>query len=206
MKYNNAHIKPDNIGDMRQRLSLRAFTTSRNASGEELRSWGELAEVWGAVEHKTGGSDEGEESAQTVGVTSAVFRIRHRTDLNEKMMIVWNSRAWNIRSLLPDYDKTYLLIECEHYVGNAFESITGDEPDLIVAADAGWYSQEFAAHASATITVTVAALPSDRDQIEIYFDTGQVLSPNYWSHSGNVITLTFTPAGDQSIWVKFYRS
>lgn len=191
---------------MRHRLSLRAFTTSRNAAGEELRSWGELAEVWGAVEHKTGGSGEGEQGAQTVGQTSVLFRIRHRTDLNEKMMIVWNSKAWNIRSLLPDYDKTYLVIEAEHYVGNAFESITGDEPTLVVTSDAGWYSQEFAAHASATITVTVALLPTDADQITVYYDTGQVISPNFWAHSGNVITLTFTPIGEQSIWVKFYRS
>jgi SPP1 family predicted phage head-tail adaptor len=130
MKYNNAHIKADNIGDMRHRLSLRTFTTSRNAAGEELRSWGELAEVWGAVEHKTGGSGEGEQGAQTVGQTSVLFRIRHRTDLNEKMIIVWNSKAWNIRSLLPDYDKTYLVIEAEHYVGNVNEILAAPVDDL----------------------------------------------------------------------------
>lgn len=131
MKYNNAHIKADNIGDMRHRLSLRTFTTSRNAAGEELRTWSELAEVWAAVEHKTGGSNEVEQANQTTAKISVVFRIRYRADINEKMVLVWNRKAWNIRSLLPDYDMTYLIIEAENYYGDAFEEVLVSDGLLI---------------------------------------------------------------------------
>ena len=121
----------DIIGQMRNRVSIRSFTTSRNNAGEELRSWSQLAEVWAAIEHKTGGSGEAEQGAETVAQTSAVFRIRHRTDVHEKMMIVWNGKAWNIRSILPDFDKMYTVIEAEHYYGNAFDETLTQESTLV---------------------------------------------------------------------------
>ena len=131
MKYNNTHIKSDNVGDMRHRVSIRTFTTTRNAAGEELRTWSELAAVWAAAEHKTGGSSEVEQAAQTTAKISVVFRIRYRTDINEKMVIVWNSKAWNIRSLLPDYDMTYLIIEAEDYYGNSYQDILAGDGLLV---------------------------------------------------------------------------
>lgn len=69
----------------------------------------------------------------------------------------------------------------------------------------GWFEQEFTAHASATINVTVNDLPADAAQIWVYFNNGQTISRNYWNHTSNTITLTFTPDGVQSIFVKFYK-
>lgn len=112
---------------MRHRISIRSFSTSRNSAGEELRTWSELAEVWAAIEHKTGGSNEVEQGSQTTAKISAVFRIRRLAGVNEKMMIVWNSKAWNIRSILPDNDFTYQLLECEHYYDNNFEATLLDQ-------------------------------------------------------------------------------
>lgn len=68
----------------------------------------------------------------------------------------------------------------------------------------GWFEQEFPAHASSTLTVTVNNLPSDPAQIWVITANGQAISRTYWNKSGNDIVLTYTPNGSQSIWVKFY--
>lgn len=122
---------------MRHRVIIRTYSTTRNAAGEEVITWSDLATVWAAIEHKIGGSGETEQAKQTTAKTSVVFRIRYRTGLNEKMIIVWNAKAWNIRSLLPDYDLSYLIIEAEHYY-NAIplgEGLIDDEGDLLIDDD-----------------------------------------------------------------------
>jgi hypothetical protein len=81
--------------------------------------------------------------------------------------------------------------------------VTSQEEQGVISGSSGSYRQEFATHASATITVTAASLPINSAAIRVYYDNGQIISPNYWSHSGNVITLTFLPNGAQSIWVEF---
>ena len=81
--------------------------------------------------------------------------------------------------------------------------ITSQETQQVLGGSGGAYREEFATHASATITVTAGTLPTNAAAIRLYYDNGQVISPNYWSHSANVITLTYTPNGAQSIWVEF---
>lgn len=81
--------------------------------------------------------------------------------------------------------------------------VTSQEQQGASSGSGNAYRQQFASHASDTITVTVANLPANAAAIRLYFDNGQVISPSYWSHVGNVITLTYTPPGVQSIWVEF---
>jgi hypothetical protein len=72
------------------------------------------------------------------------------------------------------------------------------------AIGTGFFEQAFVSQTTDTMTVTVNDLPNDPAQIWVYYDNGQVLSRNYWSKSGNNITLTFTPPVAQTIWIKFY--
>lgn len=83
--------------------------------------------------------------------------------------------------------------------------VTSQEQTLSAGGSTAFYREEFAAHASATITVTENSgnLPTNAAAIRVYFDNGQLISKNYWSHSGSDITLTYTPNGAQSIWVEF---
>lgn len=134
MKYNNTHIASDNIGDMRHRITIQTYSISRNAAGEEIVSWIDYATVWAAVDQKPGGSGEVEQADQTTGKVSAVFRIRKRSGLNEKMLVVWDGRKWNIRSILGDYDFTYQILECEHFY-DAYpvgQGLVDDEGDLLI--------------------------------------------------------------------------
>jgi len=101
---------------MRHRISIQASSATQNDTGEEILSWSELAEVWAAIEHKLGGSDEIEQAQRVTAHTSVIFVIRHRADMTEKMKILWDSKFWNIRSLLPDNHKDFLTIEAEHWI------------------------------------------------------------------------------------------
>ena len=83
--------------------------------------------------------------------------------------------------------------------------ITSQEVQGATGGSSASYRQKFPAHASATLTVTVADLPTNSAAIKLYYDNGQVISPDDWSHSGNVITMTYTPDGVQPIWVDFNR-
>lgn len=83
--------------------------------------------------------------------------------------------------------------------------ITSQEVQGSTGGSSASYRQKFPAHASATLTVTVADLPTNSAAIKLYYDNGQVISPDDWSHSGNVITMTYTPDGVQPIWVDFNR-
>lgn len=67
------------------------------------------------------------------------------------------------------------------------------------------FEEEFPAHASATLTVTVNSglLPSNLAQIRVMTDNGQEIKRSYWSVSGSDIILTYTPDGSQSLWVWF---
>jgi len=109
-------IKPDSVGALRHRISIRQYSASRNSAGEEILTWSELAEVWANVEHKTAGSQEEEKANRVTAQLSADITIRYRSDINEKMRVLYDSKLWNILSIVPDRYQTYLTLECEHYI------------------------------------------------------------------------------------------
>ena len=106
--------KSDIVGAMRHRVSIRQYSSARDAAGGETLTWSELAEVWAAIEWKITSGEEEQAQRVTAG-TDVIFTIRYRSDVNEKMKILWNSKLWNIRSLLPDNHLDYLEIEAEHF-------------------------------------------------------------------------------------------
>jgi len=56
-----------------------------------------------------------------------------------------------------------------------------------------------------TVTENSGNLPVNPAAIRLYWENGQWISPDYWSHSGSDVTLTFTPSamGPDSIYVEF---
>ena len=62
-----------------------------------------------------------------------------------------------------------------------------------------YFRQWFYSHTSATMEITLnsGVLPSNEAQIEVFDSSnGQVISPSFWSVSGSIITLSFTPTGE----------
>lgn len=100
---------------MRNRIEIQSYTITRNSAGEEILSWTVLDTAWAAIEYKGAGSDESEQQRQLTAMMNALVRIRYRTGLDTKMRIQFDGKYWNIRALLPDAMKNYLLLECEHF-------------------------------------------------------------------------------------------
>jgi SPP1 family predicted phage head-tail adaptor len=108
--------KGEKVGQLRHRVTIRQYTEVRDSFGGQELSWSDLAVVWAEVEHKEGGSDEGEEMQRQTAIINARFRMRYRSDIDEKMRLLWDSKLWNIKSILPDSHFSYMTIEAEHQI------------------------------------------------------------------------------------------
>lgn len=95
----------------------------------------------------------------------------------------------------------YDLENIYNYSGDLIDDGISLPPNAI---GTGFFEQLFTLPVVSTLSVTINDLPSDEAQIWVYTDNGQLISPSYWSKSGNDIILTFTPPGNYSIYVKFY--
>lgn len=94
------------IGDLDRQITLRALTTSRDTFGEEIQTWSDLATVWAKVDYSTG--FERFEGEQETAFTGVVFYIRHRTDLNQKLRIVYENEEYDIKGI-HEVDRRFFL-------------------------------------------------------------------------------------------------
>lgn len=103
------------IGNLDQRITLQSYTTTSDGAGGQTRTWADLAsvpDVWAKVEAK--GGSEGFSSDRVEAVGSFVFTIRNRTDLDERMRIVWGGENYNVRTILREGSRAmYLKIVAE---------------------------------------------------------------------------------------------
>ena len=68
--------------------------------GQATRDFETLANVWAKVVEKSG--SENEQSDQLVAVKKVHFFIRYRSDINEQMRIVYNSKTYKIEAIISD--------------------------------------------------------------------------------------------------------
>lgn len=84
-------------GLLKKRVVIQNFTESQNDYGEPVKSWATFTTVWAQVTDVSG-----KEEFRNLQVASSVitqFRIRHKTGLDTKMRVSYNSRFFNILSI-----------------------------------------------------------------------------------------------------------
>lgn len=89
-----------NPGDFDQRIVIQNVTESVDQFGQRIRTFSTLAAVWAKVEEKSG--TEGEVSYQLTANRKVQFMIRWRSDINEKMPIVYRGKIYEIESIISD--------------------------------------------------------------------------------------------------------
>lgn len=89
------------------------FTIARNGYGEETLTPSDLATVWFERVPFTS-SDESEEISRQTAKSVETFRMRYRSDVDEKMRFRWDNRLWNVKSIMPDNFNEYMKVEVEH--------------------------------------------------------------------------------------------
>ncbi len=93
---------------MDRRIRLESYTETQSATGAVTKTWATLATVWASVRR----TDASESTAgdQWLGTKNTEFRIRHRTDVSDKVRIVYESNNYDITSVIELGRREGLLI------------------------------------------------------------------------------------------------
>lgn len=84
-------------GDLDRRIVLQRYTEAQDASGQPIRTYAPLddGEVW--AQYVPAKGTERYESGQVVVATlPALFRIRWRADVDERLQIIFGGEPWAI--------------------------------------------------------------------------------------------------------------
>jgi len=81
------------IGNMDRRIDIQSDTPVQDGVGQPVPSWGAVDTVWAAVKEQ---GRESFEADQHHATRTIEFRIRYRTDLDEKMRIIYPSGGSDI--------------------------------------------------------------------------------------------------------------
>ena len=110
--------KNEVLGKMNQRIVIQSVTETRSASGAVTETWATFATVWAGVEMVDSTSETTEKQMidrQTVKNTTR-FTVRHRTDINEKMRISFESAMVSVCSVDSDAfcipDSPFVSVSC----------------------------------------------------------------------------------------------
>lgn len=99
-------------GELDERITLQAPTLVADGGGGSTVTWSDLATVWAKVVARQGGErmEDGRISAET----ATDFTLRNRTDIDERMRIVWRGVTYNVRSILREGPRPlYVRIEAD---------------------------------------------------------------------------------------------
>ena len=103
--------KKNNAGKYRHRITIRNPSTLRDSMGGVYNAGTTLATVWAEKQDWTG--SESSENGQDTASLRTKFIIRFRTDVLEKMEVVYGSDVYDIE-VVKDYEgiKRELTLEC----------------------------------------------------------------------------------------------
>lgn len=97
---------------MNDRITIQRPPTMKNAAGQIVGEWTDVAAVWGDVRHQSGA--EVLRNGLPVATVRASIMIRARTDVDNSMRVSYKSAFYNIKSVLPnDRDRRFMFLVCE---------------------------------------------------------------------------------------------
>lgn len=83
--------------EMDRRITIQTNTPTQDASGEQVASWSTLATVWAKIDKSS--AAERFINQQVVGEVDMVFQIRYRSDVTDKMRLVYGGQNYNIKGV-----------------------------------------------------------------------------------------------------------
>lgn len=93
-------------------VSIRERSTQRDAAGQPVETWTEVASVWASIRHPRGA--EFIRAEKDVSIVQASIRIRRRTDVRADMRVHHGSTIYEIRAVLPDeVSREHVDLVCE---------------------------------------------------------------------------------------------
>ena len=96
-----------NAGDLTERITLQAETTTHNTYNEPIIVYADVVTIWAQV--IMSGGREFYAAQKLNAETAAVFKIRYRTGTNPRMRIKWGNRYFAILSIAPEGREALLI-------------------------------------------------------------------------------------------------
>jgi len=98
------------IGDLRLRITFQKLTTLVNENGFEEEAWQDYKTIWASVSNLSG--REYYQAAAIQAEKTVKFLIRHITDVDTDMRILFDDKQYNITSIDNiKYENKYLEIK-----------------------------------------------------------------------------------------------
>ena len=98
---------------LRHRITLRTFTESQNAIGENIKSYANGDTIWAAVEPTKG--NEKIANSHITSETDVKFLIRYKTGITPEQQITWDSKTYEIVSIInPEQRNRELAIYAKY--------------------------------------------------------------------------------------------
>lgn len=96
------------IGKLKHRVILEAYTTTRDSFGAEIKDWIEVGTVWANIEPVSG--KEYFSSKQINAEVTTKITIRHLAEINPKMRVLFKNRIFEVISVINPEEKNIALI------------------------------------------------------------------------------------------------
>ena len=102
-----------NAGELDKRITLQAPTVTRGSDGSEIIVYTDIATVWAS--YLVQGGKEFYYAQKINAETTAVFKIRHRANLNTRYRIYYNKRYFYVLSI-DDSVSDELKLACKEVI------------------------------------------------------------------------------------------
>jgi SPP1 family predicted phage head-tail adaptor len=97
---------------MNDKITIQRPPTTKNAAGQIVGEWSDVAAVWSDIRHQSGA--EVLRNGLPVSTVRASIMIRARADVDSSMRVTYKGALYNIKSILPnDRDRRFMFLVCE---------------------------------------------------------------------------------------------
>lgn len=103
----------EQIGNMRERVEVQNVTESRTTSGYAVETWTTAATVWAEVTYNILPSGEEQMADRKTATQVTNFRIRTRTDVNEKTRLLYRSEYFDIVAIEYTPGREFMILQGE---------------------------------------------------------------------------------------------
>jgi SPP1 family predicted phage head-tail adaptor len=84
------------MSQMDRRITIQQATETRDDHAGVTHTWADVATVWARLDHPQTSNDEAQEAGKQTVHRRTEFTIRYRSDVTEKMRVVYNSENYDI--------------------------------------------------------------------------------------------------------------
>jgi SPP1 family predicted phage head-tail adaptor len=98
--------------NMNDRITLQRRDSGKDASGQPVESWPDIATVWADVLFQSGA--EVMRAGADTAIVKCSIRIRTRSDVNTGARVRFKTKHYDVKSALPDsMDSAFMFLVCE---------------------------------------------------------------------------------------------